>query len=100
MDARTPGTGGEAQFAQPESERGRPLVYPDAAGWRVVLETGSPVPPAREAADWFAACGEQQAARWYEALITAWESGGRDGALRYLTEQRDQVLDSLKLRPT
>lgn len=88
----------EEQLAQPPHERGRPLTFPDAAGWRVVLGTGDPVPPAREAADWFEAAHAPEAAPWYRRLITAWQSGGRPAALGYLEQQRAEAVASLKLK--
>lgn len=87
----------EEQFAQPPDQRGRPLRYPDAAGWRVVNDTGSPVEPAQQAADQLKASYSPDEAAWYEALVAAWNSGGRPAALAYLEQQRAAALVSLKL---
>jgi len=43
----------EEQLAEPEAEREPPLVFPHAAGWRVVLGTGSPLEPARQSVEKF-----------------------------------------------
>jgi len=89
----------EEQYAQPHQERGRPLSNPQAAAWRVILETGSPVEPALEAAAWFEDTSHaSDAATWYRALVQAWNSGGRAAALAFLTTNRDDAVAALKLR--
>jgi len=89
----------EEQYAQPHAERGRPLVCIDAAAWRVILETGSPVEPALEAAAWLedTAMASDEGA-WHRALVDAWNSGGRAAAMTFLTTNRDAAVASLKLR--
>lgn len=88
----------EAQWAQLPSERGSRLSYPEAAGWRVVNDAGSPVKVATQAAADWRARYEPDWADWYDALVAAWEAGGRPTALSYLVEQRDAALSGLKLR--
>jgi hypothetical protein len=87
----------EQQLAQPVAERQPPWVFPDAAGWRVVLESGSPVEPARQAIDKLRSLDADDEVAFYEGLVEAWESGGRSAALSYLGEQRDATLTRLKL---
>lgn len=85
----------EDQLARPAAERGRPSRFPDAAGWRVVLDQGSPEQPVAEYKAWEGA--EAASVRWYDELLEAWRSGGRERALQYLVGQRDQALADLKL---
>lgn len=88
----------EAQFAQAPADREPPWVFPEAAGWRVVLGTGSPVEPARQAVETFAAMeGAEDAVACYTGLVEAWESGGPAAALHQLERQRDATLASLAL---
>lgn len=88
----------EAQLAIPAEQRGRPLVYQSAAGWRIVNDTGSPVEPASEAAAWFKRALSPADADWYNNLLQAWQDGGRPTALKYLEDQRAAALAGLKLR--
>lgn len=88
----------EEQLATPDEQRGRPIVFPLAAGWRVVNETGSPVEPATEAAAWFKDAYSPEDAAWYNDLLQAWQDGGRPAALKYLEDQRAAALASLKLK--
>jgi len=88
----------EEQLAEPEAEREPPWVFPEAAGWRVVLETGSPVEPARQAIEKFRSWGDaDDEVVFYQDLIDAWEAGGQPGALAYLQQQRDATVSRLKL---
>lgn len=87
----------EEKFALPLAERGRPMLYPSAVGWRVVLGTGSPKVPAREAAEEFEANYGPKEAVWFRDLGGAWQAGGRTAALNYLEQHREAVLASLKL---
>ena len=87
----------EKQFAQPPEQRERPLAYPEAAGWRVLAGTGSPLEPARQAAQEYGSIGGADLAAWYETFAAAWESGGRPAALALLEEQRSAALTQLKL---
>ncbi len=86
----------EAQLAMPLAERGRPLRFPDAAGWRVVLDQGSPEQPVAEFEAWEEGAAAEDI-EWYRKLLQAWQSGGRDAAMSYLAERRDQALTDLKL---
>lgn len=88
----------EDQLGIPEEERGGPLVYPSAAGWRVVNDTGSPVEPASRAAAWYQDAYSPDDASWYNDLIRAWKDGGRPAALKYLEDQRATALAGLKLK--
>lgn len=88
----------EEQLAQAPDDRGTPLTFPDAAGWRVVLGTGDPVGPAREAAAWWEKAAAPEAAPWYRNLADAWETGGRPAALQFLEKTRDAAVESLKLK--
>ena len=88
----------EDQLAIPDEERGRPLVYPLAAGWRVVNDTGSPVEPASQAVAWFKDAYSPDDAAWYSDLLQTWQDGGRPAALKYLEDQRAAALASLKLK--
>ena len=91
-------TRAEEQFAQPVPNRHPPWVFPDAAGWRVVLGTGSPVEPARQGIEKFRSMGDaDQDVAFYQELIEAWEAGGQPAALAYLQEHRDATLSRLKL---
>lgn len=87
----------EEKFALPPAQRGRPMVYPLAAGWRVALGEGSPEVPASQAAQEFEANYGPKEAVWYRDLGQAWQTGGRTAALDYLKGHRDAVLASLKL---
>lgn len=88
----------EEQLAQAPEDRGRPLTFPDAAGWRVVLDRGDPVGPAREAAAWWEKAAAPEAAPWYRNLADAWETGGRPAALHLLEASRDAAVESLQLK--
>lgn len=88
----------EEQLGQAPDDRGTPLTFPDAAGWRVVLDTGDPVGPAREAASWWEKAAAPEAAPWYRKLADAWETGGRTAALQFLEKSRDAAVESLKLK--
>lgn len=88
----------EAQLAQPDDQRQPPIVFPEAAGWRVVLDSGSPVEAAKQAIAWAEDAYSPDDAAWYRDLLQAWESGGREAALRYLEGQRDAALAGLKLK--
>ena len=85
----------ELNLAAPADRRGNDFL--DAAGWRVVRGTGSPVEPAREAIDFFSTRLSPDDVSWYEGLIAAWEQGERAAAMAYLEEQRQSSLRSLKL---
>lgn len=87
----------EEQFAVPSGERGRPMLYPLAAGWRVVLGHASPEEPANQAAAEFGANYAPKEAAWYRDLAGAWQSGDRPAALKFLEDHRREVLGSLKL---
>lgn len=87
----------EEQLAEAPEDRGRPLTFVDAAGWRVVLNTGDPVEPALAAADWFDKAYGSKRAPWYRDLAGAWQSGGRDATLAFLEANRAAALESLKL---
>lgn len=88
----------EEQLAEAPEERGRPLCFQHAAGWRLVLGTGDPLGPAREAADWFEEAYAPKVAVWYRHLADACETGGRTAALRVLEDTRGSAVESLKLR--
>jgi hypothetical protein len=87
----------EQQLAQPAAARQPPWVFPDAAGWRVALETGSPLEPARQAIDKLRSMAADDEVAFYEGLVDAWELGGRSAALSYLQRQRDATLARLGL---
>ena len=87
----------EAQYGRPEAEWGRPIVFPEAAGWRLVFDTGSPEGPAEKAIAWLRGNYAPDEANWYTALLEAWRHGGRAGGLDYLTAQREEALRRLKL---
>jgi len=88
----------ERQFAQPAAERRPPWVFQQAAGWRVVLETGSPVEPARQGLEKFESLGAgENLFAFYRGLIDAWEAGSQPAALAYLQKQREATLSRLKL---
>jgi hypothetical protein len=68
-----------------------------APGWRVVDESGDPVEAAHACLDF--ARQHPADAGWvapyvafFEALIAAWEEGGRDLALKFLVDHRDRQL--------
>lgn len=88
----------EEQLGEAPDDRARPFTFVDAAGWRVVLDTGNPVQPAHAAVEWFENASAPEAAAWYRSLIAAWESGGRDAALDFLEANRAAALKSLKLK--
>jgi hypothetical protein len=86
----------EVSLNRPAAERGSPHFL-EAAGWRVVNDTGCPVEPAEEA---IAFCHERSApeeAAWYKALIEAWNHGGRTAGLTYLEQHRNDGLRRLKI---
>lgn len=87
----------EEQLVVPMRERGRPIIFQNAAGWRVILSDESPEDPAEQAAGWFGESGSPEEAEWYRQLAAAWRSGGRAEALRYLEGERTKALASLKL---
>ncbi|WP_375425319.1 hypothetical protein [uncultured Friedmanniella sp.] len=87
----------EQQFALPLGERLPPRRWFEVPGWRVLLESGSPVEPAREAAEWARSVQATAIADWHEPLVAAWETGGRAAALGYLREQRAAALAELKV---
>lgn len=68
-----------------------------AAGWRVVNDTGSPIEPAEEAAAFYRHRYVPAEAAWFEALIAAWNDGERPAALAYLEEQKVAGLGRLKV---
>jgi hypothetical protein len=68
-----------------------------APGWRVVNDTGDPVDAAQACLDF--AGQHPPDAGWvapyvafFEALIAAWEQGGRESALKFLVGHRDRQL--------
>jgi hypothetical protein len=87
----------DEDFAKPPDRRLWPAVFPGLAGWRVVEDTGTPEGTARQAVELFKSKGSAKPAAWYQALLSAWESGGRPAALEYLEDQRAAALASLKL---
>ena len=86
----------EADLVAPAGER-QTVEFTQAAGWRVVDDSGSPIEPARASAQLLRERGGEEDAGWFEALIAAWEQGGRASALTYLDEQRSVGLIRLKL---
>ncbi len=86
----------EANFALPAGERGHP-EFSSAAGWRAVNDSGSPVEPAREAAELLRAREAEDLAGWYESLVMSFEEGGRPRALEFLEEQRHAGLTRMKV---
>jgi hypothetical protein len=88
----------EEQFAELPDVRAHPITFIDAAGWRVVLDSGDPVEPARAAVEWFEKAASPANVSWYRDLIGAWESGGRDAALDFLEANRAAALESLKIK--
>ncbi|MQA81750.1 MAG: hypothetical protein GEV10_25300 [Streptosporangiales bacterium] len=88
------GTASERNLARPRDERGTPRFWLLAPGCRVVLDTGSPVEPAREAAayhlEWEDGTAEEAA--YYAGLADAFEAGGRDKALAYLEDRKEAML--------
>ncbi|MGY0006887.1 hypothetical protein [Micromonospora sp. I033] len=95
----------ERDFAQDPGRRR--THWHQLPGWRVVNDTASPVEPATQlaelsharAAESSGKGGRQLAeqAAFYAGLVEAWHDGGRDGALRFLTGQRDRALAARKL---
>lgn len=79
------------------ADPGSRSVMIQAAGWRVVNDTGSPVEPARAAIAFLQHVEAPEEAAWYEAMIAAWERGGRASALQYLEDHRRASLTRLKL---
>ncbi len=69
-----------------------------APGWRIVNDSGDPVEAAEACIDWAQRRWPQSAdlvaqkRRFYEALISAYQDGGRDQALAFLTDNRDRQL--------
>lgn len=69
-----------------------------APGWRVINGSGDPVAAARICQDWarWRLAGEPEYIPpyldFYDGLIDAWHSGGRDHALAFLTWNRDHQL--------
>jgi hypothetical protein len=89
----------EAALAEPDPAR-RFATVTQAAGWRVVDGSGSPVEPARVAAERFADLDMPENVTWYEGLADAYGQGGRNTALDWLRDRRTRVLDRLKLLPS
>ena len=87
----------EAQYLRPEAEWGRPILFPEAAGWRLVFDTGSPEGPAEQGIAWLRGNYAPDEGDWYAALLEAWRHGGRAAGLDYLTAQREEALRKLKL---
>ncbi|GGQ71384.1 hypothetical protein [Couchioplanes azureus] len=98
----------ERDFAQ--DPRRRRTHWHQLPGWRVVNGTASPVEPAeqlvtlcRERAEGSSKKGAQQLleqAAFYERLREVWNESGRDAALQFLTERRQQDLAAQKLETT
>jgi hypothetical protein len=88
----------EVSLTRPAAERVSPHFL-QAAGWRVINDTGSPVQPAEEAIAFYRERDATEEASWYQGLIDAWRQGGRTTALSYLEEQRLDGLRRLKILP-
>ena len=90
----------EQEAAEPVPEDGWILMAP---GWRIVNDTASPVEVAERCITWVQErFGRDPAyaalhADFYRQLIDAWNGGGRDTALSFLVEHRDEQLRQQKL---
>lgn len=95
------GTAAERSLARPPAERSSRPYWLLAPGCRVLLDTGSPVEPAREVATFYAGSedGTADAAAYYTGLADAHESGGRAAALAYLEGRREPMLTAAGLAP-
>jgi hypothetical protein len=80
----------ERDLARPPRKRDRYSHLAPAC--RVIFDTGSPEEAAREIAEKCREQGIPGGPEYYEGLIAAWQSGGRDEALQYLRQYRDKVL--------
>lgn len=86
-----------AEDSYRRAEPGFDVNLVQAAGWRVVNESGSPVEPAERAIELFRPRHAPEVVTWYEKLTAAWNQGGRPAALTYLEQHRQDVLTRLKL---
>lgn len=86
------GMAAERDLPYPLDERERYWLL--APGCRVVLDTGSPVEPAREVAKYYVESedGTADEAAYYTGLADSYESGGRAAALAYLEGRREPML--------
>jgi hypothetical protein len=89
----------EASLTLSDAERVPAPHFLQAAGWRVINDTGSPVQPAEESIAFYRERDATEEAAWYQSLIDAWHQGGRATALSYLEEQRLDGLRRLKILP-
>lgn len=88
------GRGAERNLERTEGRREANGYWLLAPGARVLSGAESPVGPAKEAAEFFAAREDGGfAARYYTGLAEAYERGGREAATGYLERRRDEMLD-------
>jgi hypothetical protein len=80
----------EIDLADPPEKRDR--YWWGAPAWRVIFGSGSPTECAAEAADKMCELEIESGPEFYDGLVTAWDSGGRDAALDFLRRHRDTLL--------